>query len=96
MINAVLSGDMPRSSVLALVLGLILVCLALAPFLFPGVRVVGSVAVARIEGEDRALGLLAVGSSNAGHYDSSMGTLFLNYIGEVLSRVIYRLHQRDR
>ncbi|MCE8520943.1 branched-chain amino acid ABC transporter permease [Ruegeria pomeroyi] len=44
MIKAVLSGDMPRSSVLALVLGLILVCLALAPFLFPGVRTVDTAA----------------------------------------------------
>ncbi|NDW46092.1 branched-chain amino acid ABC transporter permease [Ruegeria sp. PrR005] len=44
MIKAVLSGDMPRSSVLALVLGLILICLALAPFLFPGVRTVDTAA----------------------------------------------------
>lgn len=44
MIKAVLSGDMPRSSVLALILGLILVCLALAPFLFPGVRTVDTAA----------------------------------------------------
>ncbi|MCE8515130.1 branched-chain amino acid ABC transporter permease [Ruegeria pomeroyi] len=44
MIKAVLSGDTPRSSVLALILGLILVCLALAPFLFPGVRTVDTAA----------------------------------------------------
>ncbi|AAV96930.1 branched-chain amino acid ABC transporter, permease protein [Ruegeria pomeroyi DSS-3] len=44
MIKAVLSGDMPRSLVLALILGLILVCLALAPFLFPGVRTVDTAA----------------------------------------------------
>ncbi|MCV2887417.1 branched-chain amino acid ABC transporter permease [Ruegeria aquimaris] len=44
MINAVLSGDMPRSRVLALILGLILICLALAPFLFPGVRTVDTAA----------------------------------------------------
>ncbi|MCE8532660.1 branched-chain amino acid ABC transporter permease [Ruegeria pomeroyi] len=44
MIKAVLSGDMPRSSVLALILGLILICLALAPFLFPGVRTVDTAA----------------------------------------------------
>lgn len=44
MIKAVLSGDMPRSRVLALILGLILVCLALAPFLFPGVRTVDTAA----------------------------------------------------
>lgn len=44
MIKAVLSGDMPRSLVLALILGLILICLALAPFLFPGVRTVDTAA----------------------------------------------------
>ncbi|SDC76295.1 branched-chain amino acid ABC transporter permease [Ruegeria marina] len=44
MIKAVLSGDMPRSVVLASILGLILFCLALAPFLFPGVRTVDTAA----------------------------------------------------
>lgn len=34
----ILSGDRPRSTVLTLILLVILVCLALAPFLFPGVR----------------------------------------------------------
>ena len=33
-------------------------------------------------------GLLAVGSSNPHRYRSSMGTLFLSYISEILSRVI--------
>lgn len=33
-----LSGDRPRSKVLTLILLVILICLALAPFLFPGVR----------------------------------------------------------
>lgn len=40
-------------------------------------------------------GLLAIGSFEANYFHSSMGTLFLNYVGEVLSRVIYRLHHRD-
>ncbi|MFV0512786.1 MAG: ABC transporter permease subunit, partial [Jhaorihella sp.] len=44
MMKAVLSGDLPRSTVLALVLGAILVVLALAPFLFPGVRTVDTAA----------------------------------------------------
>lgn len=44
MIKAVLSGDMPRSVVLSVILGLILLCLALAPFLFPGVRTVDTAA----------------------------------------------------
>ena len=38
MINSLLSGDLPRSKLLALLLGAIVLCLALAPFLFPGVR----------------------------------------------------------
>lgn len=38
MITKLLSGDTPRSTALTLVLLVILVCLALAPFLFPGVR----------------------------------------------------------
>lgn len=35
-------------------------------------------------------GVLAIGSYQANYFHSSMGTLFLNYIGEVLSRAIYR------
>lgn len=42
--NRLLSGDMPRSTVLALILGAILLCLAFAPFLFPGVRSVDTAA----------------------------------------------------
>jgi branched-chain amino acid transport system permease protein len=44
MIRSLLSGDMPRSLPLALILGGILICLALAPFLFPGVRTVDTAA----------------------------------------------------
>ncbi|MBE1285106.1 MAG: branched-chain amino acid ABC transporter permease [Rhodobacteraceae bacterium] len=44
MMQAVLSGDMPRSKILALILAGILICLALAPFLFPGVRTVDTAA----------------------------------------------------
>ncbi len=44
MIRALLSNDMPRSRLLALILGVILICLALAPFLFPGVRTVDTAA----------------------------------------------------
>ncbi|WP_323034762.1 branched-chain amino acid ABC transporter permease [Pararhodobacter sp.] len=38
MLNALISGDKPRSPLLALILLVILVALAFAPFLFPGVR----------------------------------------------------------
>ncbi|UWQ91820.1 branched-chain amino acid ABC transporter permease [Rhodobacteraceae bacterium M382] len=44
MIHSVLSGDLPRSRILSFVLLGILVCLALAPFLFPGVRTVDTAA----------------------------------------------------
>jgi len=44
MLRSILSGDMPRSTVLAILLAAILVCLALAPFLFPGVRTVDTAA----------------------------------------------------
>ncbi|MFC3613260.1 branched-chain amino acid ABC transporter permease [Lutimaribacter marinistellae] len=44
MIKTLLSGDAPRSKVLAIILGVILVCLAFAPFLFPGVRTVDTAA----------------------------------------------------
>jgi uncharacterized protein YigA (DUF484 family) len=39
------------------------------------------------------LGLLAVGSSNAGQYDSNMGTLFLEFGAEVLARLLPRLYR---
>lgn len=44
MIRTLLSGDTPRSLPLALILGVILISLALAPFLFPGVRTVDTAA----------------------------------------------------
>ena len=44
MMVKLLSGDTPRSLVLALVLGAILIALAFAPFLFPGVRSVDTAA----------------------------------------------------
>lgn len=36
----------------------------------------------------RALGLLAIGSRNAEHFRTSMDTLFISFIGEVLARVV--------
>ena len=44
MFRSLLSGDMPRSPILAVLLVIILVGLALAPFLFPGVRTVDTAA----------------------------------------------------
>lgn len=36
----------------------------------------------------RALGLLAIGSADAAHFRTSMDTLFISFIGEVLARVL--------
>lgn len=52
-------------------------------------KVLSAAVVPLVQG--KTLGLLAVGSFEANYFHSSMGTLFLNYIGEVLSRILYRL-----
>ena len=44
MLTKILSGDMPRSTALAVVLIVILIGLAFAPFIFPGVRSVDTAA----------------------------------------------------
>ncbi|MCK7599119.1 DUF484 family protein [Microbulbifer sp. CAU 1566] len=41
------------------------------------------------------LGILAVGSSNPNHYRSSLDTLFLSYIGEILERLLPDLLARS-
>ncbi|GAB1255647.1 DUF484 family protein [Aurantivibrio plasticivorans] len=48
---------------------------------------IGSAAVVPLM-HGNCFGLLAIGNSDPNHYRSSMGTLFLSYIGEVLNRVI--------
>jgi uncharacterized protein YigA (DUF484 family) len=50
-------------------------------------RQVGSVAVVPIKCKNLS-GLLAVGNSDPNFYTSTMGTLFLSYIAEVLNRVL--------
>jgi uncharacterized protein YigA (DUF484 family) len=62
-------------------------------FLFPdNPRSVGSAAVAPLQqygaGSQGTFGLLAIGSFDPDRYRSSMGTLFLSYIAEVLNRII--------
>ena len=59
-------------------------------YLFPDAGEIGSAAMMPlIDGVE--LGVIAVGSSDANHYNSSMGTLFLNHIGDVLVRILPRL-----
>ena len=55
---------------------------------------VRSAAVAPL-GEDNSLGILAVGNRNPDHYHSTIGTLFLNYITEVLNICLPRLLQHQ-
>jgi uncharacterized protein YigA (DUF484 family) len=57
-------------------------------FLFPETPgSVGSAAVAPLQ-HSSTFGLLAIGSFDPDRYRSSMGTLFLSYIAEVLNRVV--------
>ncbi|WP_028241436.1 DUF484 family protein [Stutzerimonas azotifigens] len=50
---------------------------------------IGSAAVVSLNQQQ---GLLAIGSPDPQHYKSSLGTLFLSYVAEVLSRVLPRFH----
>jgi hypothetical protein len=60
-------------------------------FLFPGLaNQVGSAAVNPLI-YGYPLGILAIGSKDPNYYRSSMGTLFLNYVSDVLNRQIPRL-----
>ncbi|PIE20611.1 MAG: hypothetical protein CSA61_01635 [Neptuniibacter caesariensis] len=59
------------------------------------VKVQSAAVVPLVQGE--TLGLLAIGSFDANYFSSSQGTVLLSYVGEVLSRVIYRiLRQQER
>ncbi len=60
-------------------------------FLFPDApKTVGSAAVAPLQNHGQTFGLLAIGSYDPERYRSSMGTLFLTYVGNVLDRVVPR------
>lgn len=68
---------------------------AMNRFLFQdaAVRVQSSAVVPLVKGD--TLGLLAIGSYDASYFQSSQGTLFLSYVGEVLSRVVARILQQQ-
>jgi uncharacterized protein YigA (DUF484 family) len=59
-------------------------------YLFADTGDIGSAAVVPLCNANE-LGVIAVGSSDASHYTSDMGTLFLEHIAEVLIRLIPRL-----
>ena len=59
-------------------------------YLFPGSNSVGSAAIVPLHnGTD--LGVIAVGNSDSGYYSSSMGTLFLTHIADVIVRLLPKL-----
>jgi uncharacterized protein YigA (DUF484 family) len=51
---------------------------------------IGSAAVVPLH-NSRPLGIVAIGSNDPQHFQSSMGTLFLSYIAEVINRTLPRL-----
>lgn len=68
---------------------------AMNRFLFQehSVKVQSAAVVPLVKGD--TLGLLAIGSHDPNYFQSSQGTLFLSYVGEVLSRVIWRILQEQ-
>ena len=61
-------------------------------YLFPGAGDIGSAVVVPLHNGNE-LGVIAIGNSDAGHYNSNMGTLFLGHIAEVLVRQLPNLDQ---
>lgn len=59
-------------------------------FLFPKCGESGSAALVPVA-SDEQLGLIAIGSADASRYHSSVGTLFLNHIADVMARLLPRL-----
>jgi uncharacterized protein YigA (DUF484 family) len=62
-------------------------------FLFPESGDVGSASIMPLSSTEQ-LGLIAVGSSDANRYNSSVGTLFLAHIAEVIARLLPRLQAK--
>ena len=60
----------------------------------PAGGAVGSAALVPLS-DDEQLGLIAVGSADANRYTSTMGTLFLSHLGDVIVRLLPRLQQRE-
>ncbi|MDO6514999.1 MULTISPECIES: DUF484 family protein [unclassified Neptuniibacter] len=62
-------------------------------FAADAIKVQSAAVVPLVQGE--ALGLLAVGSFDPNYFTSSQGTVLLSYVGEVLSRVAYRIMRQQ-
>ena len=87
------SADSARVKIGALIKTKAAVCGALRKeeldYLFTGSGGVGSAALMPLYNKSE-LGLIAVGNSDANHYTSTMGTLFLSHIADVLVRLLPR------
>lgn len=59
-------------------------------FLFAEHAAIGSAALMPLS-DGEPLGLIAVGSADANHYNSKVGTLFLSHIADVIARLLSRL-----
>lgn len=62
-------------------------------YLFPKAGDIGSAALMPLYNR-KALGVIAVGCSDANRYSGDMGTLFLTHIAEVVVRLLPRLNQQ--
>ena len=85
-----------QQAVGALLAGNKTVCGVLRPaeleFLFPGesCQAIGSAAVAVLDHQGLH-GVLALGSPDPQHYKSSLGTVFLGHVAEIIARLLPRL-----
>ena len=59
-------------------------------YLFPKSGDIGSAALTPMY-RDKELGIIAVGSSDASRYSTTMGTVFLTHIADVIVRILPRL-----
>lgn len=57
------------------------------------IKVQSAAVVPLVQGE--TLGLLSVGSFDPNYFTSTQGTVLLSYVGEVLSRVVYRVMRQQ-
>jgi uncharacterized protein len=90
------SAESAKIEIGALLKGRKAVCGALRKeelaYLFPSAGEIGSAALMPLfDGDD--LGVIAVGSSDANRYHSSMGTVFLTHIADVVVRLLPRLDE---
>ena len=96
--SRVVNLDHARSAIGALLNTRQAICGHLRPeeisFLFQdATQAVRSAAVIPLTRDGQLLGMLAIGSFDPDYYRSSMGTMFLTYIADVLNRAIPRLMQ---